>query len=66
MLLNENKTQLRQLLARSVGNIFRVMPNLDFYEDDTPKTAQRLEELFAKLQPAPLDNPPEIGEDNSN
>ncbi len=66
MLLNENRTHLRQLLARSVGNIFRVMPNLDFYEDDTPRTAQRLEELFTKLQPAPVDMPAEADENNNN
>jgi ribosome-binding factor A len=50
-LLNEENAIVRRALARRTGGQLRVVPNIEFYEDDTMRVANRLEELFADIKP---------------
>jgi len=46
LFMNENKTEIRKMLAGRLRNVVRIIPTLEFYEDDTMKVANRLDELF--------------------
>lgn len=50
-LLNEEKAQLRKLLSQRVKHQVRHVPTMEFFEDDTLKTANRLDRLFDRIRP---------------
>jgi ribosome-binding factor A len=58
-LLNEEKAQLRKLLSQRVKHQVRHVPTMEFFEDDTLKTANRLDRLFDRIRPAESDAPAE-------
>lgn len=49
LLTDGNKT-IRHLLAGGLRHTMRVMPNLEFFEDDTPRVARKIDELFEKIK----------------
>lgn len=54
--LEEQQGEVRHKLARRIRNSFKFMPALEFYEDDTMKIANRIDELLADaLPPEPED-----------
>lgn len=59
--LNENVGEVRHLLAQRIRNVVRYVPELRFYEDDTMKVANRLDELFEELNHPDKDNSPQEG-----
>jgi ribosome-binding factor A len=48
--LNDNDGELRRLLARRIKNIVKMIPELQFYEDEVQKEAEHLEEVFSNLR----------------
>jgi ribosome-binding factor A len=58
-LLNEEKAQLRKLLSQRVKHQVRHVPTMEFFEDDTLKTANRLDRLFDRIRPVESDAPAE-------
>lgn len=58
--LNDEQKKIRTLLARHIKNQVKVMPTLEFYYDDTAKTAARLDELFEQIRQN--DQKPQEGE----
>jgi ribosome-binding factor A len=48
-LLNAEKLKIRHILATQIRHQTKVMPSLTFYEDDTLKQANRIDELLARL-----------------
>jgi ribosome-binding factor A len=49
IIMNENKTQLRQDLAFRIRKHIRRIPEVDFYIDETLDEMERLNSLFDKL-----------------
>ena len=49
LFMNENKSEIRKMLASRLKNVVRNIPSLEFYEDDTMKVANRLDELFKEI-----------------
>jgi len=49
--LEDNNKQIRYSLAKKIKNTVRVMPTLEFYEDDTMKEVNKIEDLFQKINP---------------
>ena len=47
--LNEESHAVRRLLAQRLRNNMRTVPEVEFYEDDTLRVANRLEALFKEL-----------------
>ncbi len=50
-LLAEENIKLRKLLSQRIRHQVRVIPTLEFFEDDTMKTANRLDALFDQIRP---------------
>ncbi len=50
-LLNEEQVKLRHLLSQRIRHQVRVIPTLEFFEDDTLQTANRLDALFDQIRP---------------
>ncbi|MCE3007669.1 MAG: 30S ribosome-binding factor RbfA [Bacteroidetes bacterium] len=48
-LLEQENWQIRHALAKRIRNMVKQMPELQFFEDDTLKTAARLEDLFRDI-----------------
>ena len=59
--LNEESWKVRQALAKEVRHVVKQIPELEFYEDDVLKTAERLDDLFEKIhsEEAQRPTPPE-------
>jgi ribosome-binding factor A len=56
--VREQKSKLRGLLGNVIKKQVRIIPELEFYIDDTIEHATRMEELFSKLNiPKDTDNP---------
>lgn len=49
-LLTTDKGQMRKLLGDRIRHQVRSVPELEFYVDDTPRTAARIEELFDRIR----------------
>lgn len=47
--IREKTNMIRQALGRRVRNQLRVVPNLNFFLDDTAEYAERIEKLFVGL-----------------
>jgi ribosome-binding factor A len=49
-LLNEENRKIRGLLSRRIKDQVRTMPNLKFFFDDTLESAQRINDIFARIE----------------
>jgi ribosome-binding factor A len=56
-LLNAETLKIRHILAGHIRHQTKVMPSLTFYEDDTLKQANRIDELLARLNVQKSENP---------
>jgi ribosome-binding factor A len=54
-LVRENTTSIRGKLGHRVRHQFRIIPELNFYLDDTAEYAQKIEDLFANLHIPPAE-----------
>ncbi|WP_435355417.1 30S ribosome-binding factor RbfA [Emticicia sp. SJ17W-69] len=56
-IIRENTKVIRNHLAERVRHQFRIIPQLQFYIDDTAEYAQKIDALFANIliPPAPVD-----------
>lgn len=54
-LVRENTTSIRGKLGNRVRHQFRIIPELNFYLDDTAEYAQKIEDLFANLHIPPAE-----------
>ncbi len=56
--IKDNSKKIRGLFGNRVRNQFRVVPNFQFFLDDTAEYAQKMNELFSNLEipPAPEDD----------
>lgn len=59
--IRNNKSKIRNFLGTKIRNQVRIIPNLEFYVDDTADQAARMDEIFAKinLPPSEENNDPE-------
>ncbi|WP_448520193.1 30S ribosome-binding factor RbfA [Rhodoflexus sp.] len=60
-MLRENIKQIRQELAARIRHQVRIIPELQFFVDDTEEEAMRINQLLAELNIPPA--PPETTED---
>lgn len=49
-ILTDENVKIRTLLARKIRNSVKSMPTLAFYEDETLKTAKRLDQIFSEIK----------------
>ncbi|MCS6904674.1 MAG: 30S ribosome-binding factor RbfA [Bacteroidia bacterium] len=56
-ILNAETLKIRHLLAKEIRHLTKVMPSLTFYEDDTLKYANRIDELLAQIKNQNNSNP---------
>lgn len=61
-MLRENTKQIRQELATRIRHQVRIIPELQFFIDDTEEEAMRINQLLAGLNIPPA--PPEEAEDS--
>ncbi|MDN5203991.1 30S ribosome-binding factor RbfA [Fulvivirgaceae bacterium BMA10] len=54
--LNAKKKEIRKLLGNKIGKQVRVVPDLFFMLDDSLEEADRLEDIFKKLDIPPPEN----------
>ncbi|MCS7073070.1 MAG: 30S ribosome-binding factor RbfA [Bacteroidia bacterium] len=47
--IEEQQKKIRYLLAARIRNHFKMIPTLEFYEDETMKVAARMDALFAEI-----------------
>lgn len=59
--IQDNGKKIRQLLAQKIGKTVRIIPQLEFFLDDTAEYASRIDALLEGL-----DIPPAEGEDNND
>ena len=52
-LIEEHKSQLRNLLAQRIRHQVRIIPELEFYLDNTAEYSAKVEELFSKIEIPP-------------
>jgi ribosome-binding factor A len=50
--LNEHQWEVRQRLAQRIRHQVRAIPELNFYADDTPQYAERINKLLDQVRPA--------------
>lgn len=55
--LTHGNHDIRRRLGARIRNSVRIVPEIEFYEDDTLKTANRLEALFAKIRAEEAEKP---------
>jgi len=60
-LIEEQSKQIRQMLAQRIRNQARIIPELQFYYDDTQEVVEKVEKLFEDLDIPPA---PEGDEEN--
>lgn len=51
--IRTNSKKIRGLLGQRVKNQFRIVPNFQYYLDDTAEYAQKMNDLFANLHIPP-------------
>lgn len=60
--LNKDKHTIRHLVATEARNLIKQTPVFEFFEDDTPRVARHIDELFEKIkqedEARALANPP--------
>ncbi len=54
-IIEENKKNIRQALGQRIGKIVRIIPELNFFKDDTAEYASKIEELLQKIQTPPTE-----------
>lgn len=56
-LVRSKKSEIRKALGLKIGKQVRIVPDLNFYIDNTQENAQRIEDILAglKIPPAPED-----------
>lgn len=55
-LIRENTKKVRGLFGNKAKNQLRIVPDFQFYIDDTAEYAQKMNELFSKLDIPPADD----------
>jgi ribosome-binding factor A len=53
--IEEKKKAVRSELARRIGKQVRIIPELQFYLDDTIEYASKIESIFSKIEIPPAD-----------
>ena len=53
--LNEHSWEVRQILAQRIRHQVRAIPELNFYADDTPQYAERINKLLDQVRPRQQD-----------
>jgi ribosome-binding factor A len=48
-LLEQENWQIRHALAKRIRNMVKQMPELQFFEDDTMKTARHMDDIFNQI-----------------
>lgn len=61
-LLKENKSAIRNLLAQKVRHQIRVIPNLEFFIDDTAEYAANITNLINSLEIRPEEDDEDLSE----
>ena len=60
-LIREKKSEIRKHLGNKIGKQVRIVPELNFYLDETLEQANKIDDILSKL-----DIPPEEDEDQDN
>ncbi|MEH0158278.1 30S ribosome-binding factor RbfA [Limibacter armeniacum] len=64
--INQHKKQVRQMLAQRIRHQARIIPDLNFYYDDTQEVAAKIDKLFEDLDIPPADDKDEDDDSTYN